>query len=87
MTNNLGKTSISITIVTHSRHRSNYFENALFIDKQYNAIIRSFRIKVTKHLKHVFLMSVNVNVQMHIATCQMIRLLCCVSYDKNQSKT
>ena len=29
----------------------------------------------------------NVNIQMHFATWQMITLLCCVSYDKKQTKS
>ena len=58
MRTNIGIASFSITIVTHYRPRSIICEKAIFKDKYCNAIKTLFRIKLTKHLKHVFPMFV-----------------------------
>jgi len=56
--NKVEKALFSITIVTHYRPRSIICENAILNEKYCNAIIKLFRIKLTKHLKHVFRMFV-----------------------------
>ena len=55
MTNNIETTSFSITIVTHYRPRSNFCANDIFHNKLSHMIIKIFRIKLTEHLKDVFL--------------------------------
>ena len=54
MSNNIGTTSFSITIVTHYRPVQNFVQMAFFHDKPSHTIIKIFRIKLTEHLKDVF---------------------------------
>jgi len=55
MTNNIGTTSFSITIVTHYRPRSKFCANGIFFSWQLKSHnIKIFNINLTEHLKDVF---------------------------------
>jgi len=54
MTNKIGTTSFSITIVTHYRLRSKLCANGIFNDKYSHTIIKVFRFNLTEHLKDAF---------------------------------
>jgi len=49
-----------------------------------NLIMRLLKYDIWKRTAHN---ERNVNIQMNFATWQMITLLCCVSYDKKQTKS